>query len=458
MRPMQLQVISEPRLSSVDLVLLIVFFVGIYLGVSVSITDKIPFPAAPAGVAGLILLWRRRDQIPPRHLAGLFMIILLYLIACLCTASLASLPKRFTGLVQLSYSLVVSYAMFITLLQASRKQLATLFLSFSIFILVGSLLESHAGLNAVSDAVRRKIYDSGVYDSDLRDELLYGKIRPKLFTSEPSAVTFGITLFSFAWFVVSQHRRKLLIFLGLLAVSLVATPGPTLMLAILLLPPYYFFVLPATPFSRLGMGYRLGILIVGTLALMIFAVIGSTLYAERLSDIMRGNDPSFFYRVIGPALVAFEVVRHFPWSGAGLTGENSIADLVMNVFVSSSQFSAGWRISKISDVLTNYFWLHWIYLGFVWGVIMLMALTVWLRSLGVPNILFCWLVWIVFGQASGAYVAPKTWVVLMLAAALAVLHQRVAVPQVSPQADEPVLQRRLRQSRALQSSRPLYQP
>lgn len=457
MQAAPLQVISEPRLSLVDLLLVALFFIGIYLGVSVSITDKIPFPAAPAGVAGLILLWRRRDQIPARHLAGLFIIVLLYLIACLCTASLASLPKRFTGLVQLSYSLVVSYAMFITLLQASRNQLSRLFLGFTIFILVGSLLESHAGLNVISDAVRQKIYDSGVYDSDLRDQLLYGKVRPKLFTSEPSAVTFGFTLFSFAWFMVSQHRRKLIIFLGLLAISLVATPGPTLMLAILLLPPYYFFVLPSTPLSRLGMSYRLGILIAGTVALVIFAIVGGTLYAERLGDIMRGNDPSFFYRVIGPALVALEVVQHFPWSGAGLTGENSIADLVMNVFVSSSQFSAGWRISKISDVLTNYFWLHWIYLGFVWGVLILLALTVWLRSLSVPNVLFCWIVWVVFGQASGAYVAPKTWVVLMLAAALTILHQRVSIPQVSPQA-EPVLQRRLRQSHALHASRPLLQP
>lgn len=457
MQPARLQVIAEPRLTGVDLALLVVFFLGIYLGVSISITDKIPFPAAPAGVAGIILLWRRRDQVPAQHLAALFMIVLLYLAASLCATNIANLPKRFTGLVQLTYSLIVSYAMFMTLLQASRKQLATLFMSFTLFILVGSLLESHVGLNVISDAVRQKIYDSGVYDSDLRDQLLYGKVRPKLFTSEPSAVTFGFTLFSFAWFMVSEHRRKLLIFLGLLTVSLVATPGPTLMLAVLLLPPYYYFVLPSTPLGRFGTGYRLGILIAGTLALMIFAIVGSTLYAERLGDIMRGNDPSFFYRVIGPALVAIEVVQHYPWAGAGLTGENTIADLVMNVFVSSSQFSAGWRISKISDVLTNYFWLHWIYLGFVCGVAVLLGLTLWLRSLGVPNILFCWIVWIVFGQASGAYVSPKTWVVLLLAAALTMLHQRVALPHVDP-FQEPALQRRLRHSRALRPSRPLLQP
>jgi len=51
-------------------------------------------------------------------------------------------------------------------------------------------------------------------------------------------------------------------------------------------------------------------------------------------------------------------------------------------------------------------------------------LTGWLKLLGVPNVLFCWAVWIVLGQASGAYVSPKTWTVLLLAAAASVLNRR----------------------------------
>jgi len=428
MTVMKLNIVAEPRLSGIDMLLLVIFFAGIYLGVMIQITPKIPFPAAPAGVAGLILLWRRRDSIVPSHLAGLFGIVALYLAASLSASDLDYLPKRFTGLVQLTYSLVIGYAMFLTILQASRSQISGLFLGFSLFILIGSLLESYAGLNVISDAVRNKIYDSGIYDADLRDQILYGKVRPKLFTSEPSAVTFGYTFFTFAWFLVTPRPHKLLWFLLLLAAGLVAMPGPTLLLSLLLLLPYYFFVLPQTPFSRFGMGYRVAIVVFGILLSLIFVALGSTLYAERLSQITNGNDPSFFYRVIGPMLVAFEVIRHYPWSGAGLTGENAIADLVMNVFVKSSQFSAGWRISKIADVLTNYFWLHWIYLGFVWGVAVFAGLSLWLRMLGIPSALFCWIVWAVFGQASGAYVAPKTWTVLLLAGALSMLHQRVAVP------------------------------
>jgi hypothetical protein len=72
----------------------------------------------------------------------------------------------------------------------------------------------------------------------------------------------------------------------------------------------------------------------------------------------------------------------------------------------------------------NYFWEHWIYLGVVWGLITMGALTVWLRVLGIPSVAFCWAVWAILGQAAGAYVGPSCWAVLFLAGAAAVLHQR----------------------------------
>src|SRR3546814_8265224 len=43
-----------------------------------------------------------------------------------------------------------------------------------------------------------------------------------------------------------------------------------------------------------------------------------------------------------------------------------------------------------ADVLTNFFWLHWIYLGLVWGTVIFVALSVWLRQLGAPSLAFCW--------------------------------------------------------------------
>src|ERR1700741_5367004 len=90
--------------------------------------------------------------------------------------------------------------------------------------------------------------------------------------------------------------------------------------------------------------------------------------------------------------------------------------------MNSASFQSAWRITRVADVLTNYFWLHWIYLGAVWGVIALVAVSLWLRMLGAASVLYCWAVWLILGQASGSYVGPKTWSVLLIAAASSILR------------------------------------
>ena len=61
----------------------------------------------------------------------------------------------------------------------------------------------------------------------------------------------------------------------------------------------------------------------------------------------------------------------------------------------------------------------------MWGVLAIVAVSVWLRLLGVPSVLYCWAVWIILGQASGAYVGPKTWTVMLIAAAASILAVNV---------------------------------
>lgn len=416
---------QDEKLGAVDLALLVVFLLGIYTGYELRLTPEVPIPATASGAAGMILLWRRRDDIATPHLAGLMAVALVYLASILSASDYGFLAKRFTGLVQLLYSLVIAYALFLTVLRARRDQLAGLFLGFCVAILVGCVLEVHTPLRAVSDAVRNQIYSFGVYASDLRDELLYGKIRPKLFTSEPSAVTFAYTLFAFGWLVASRWRWKLAAYLALLAGGLATMPGPTLLLLLPLLGIYYLG--PLGPDQdprddRMERWLKAGLL--GCAGAIAFAILATSVYSERLGQVSSGSDPSFFYRVIGPALTAFDTIARHPWAGAGLTGENFIANDMLNVFIRSPHFSAAWKFDRAAEVLTNYFWLHWIYLGLVWGVIALAAMTLWLRALGPRDVAFAWLAWAILGQASGAYVGPKTWVVLFLSLALAVKARR----------------------------------
>jgi hypothetical protein len=171
----------------------------------------------------------------------------------------------------------------------------------------------------------------------------------------------------------------------------------------------------------------IGAVVISGLVVLVAYLGGQMLFAERLHALQAGKDASFFYRFTGPMLVAFDMFKHHPWAGAGLTGEPYIADRVLDVFMNSASFQSAWRIPKVADVLTNYFWLHWIYLGAVWGVVVLVALTVWLRMLGAASIFYCWAVWTVLGQASGSYVGPKTWAVFLIAAATSILVTRPSV-------------------------------
>jgi hypothetical protein len=425
---------AATRLDGWDMALVALFLLGLYLGVSIPLTRQIPITCAPAGVAGLLLLWRRRDQINAYHLAGLFAVLLVYMASIVSASDWNFLQKRFTGLLQLTYSLLISYALFLTLVQSERRQIAAILLTLCIAILLGCLWETYGDLRPLSDRVRNLIFDrAGIYDADLRDELLYGRVRPKLFTSEPSAVTFAFTQFASTWLVISVWRWKAAVYGSLLAGALFILPGPTLILMFLLLVPYLVFLAG----RRQGqMAVRLfGAAVLSLVVLGIGVAIGKILFAERLNEMAAGRDASFFYRFTGPMLVAFDMFSHYPFAGAGLTGEPFIADRVMNVFMNSGAFQSAWRITKIADALTNYFWLHWIYLGVVWGVLTLVALSLWLRTLGAGSLGFCWAVWVILGQASGAYVGPKTWSVLLMSAAASVLALRPAAacsPSVAP--------------------------
>ena len=75
------------------------------------------------------------------------------------------------------------------------------------------------------------------------------------------------------------------------------------------------------------------------------------------------------------------MLTYYPIAGAGLTGEPFIESEVTNLYLRSSYYSAGWQIvTPATELLINYFWLHWIYLGLICGVITMAAMTAWLRA------------------------------------------------------------------------------
>src|SRR5882724_3489535 len=133
---------AGPRLGWFDMVLIGLFVIGLYTNYTIMVSQKVPLPSAPAGIAGLMLLWRRRDLITPRAFTGFMSIVALYLVSMFFATNLSYLPRRTNGLIQLTYSLAIGYALFLTVTQASRRQIAGLMLAFALVILVGCLLEA----------------------------------------------------------------------------------------------------------------------------------------------------------------------------------------------------------------------------------------------------------------------------------------------------------------------------
>lgn len=429
MMPSSPRMVPQRKPDLIDALLLLIFLCGIYLEVEIKVTAGVPIPSFISGLAGALMLIKHAGQIESRHLISIFAIILLYMLSILGAARPDYMIERFKGVMQISYSLTLVYAFYLTAYNFPRRQLARIFLAFTLIILIGSALENYTPLRDVSDAFRLRVYESGLYESDLRDQTLYGRIRPKFFASEPSAVSFMFTLCAFGWYALSAFRFKLPLYTFFTACAFVLMRGPTLLLSLALVVPYTVLLAPRE-FVNGQVRYNTSkglIAICLSLFIAITAVpLALTLYAERLELITSGGDPSFFSRVIAPYQAAMAVLAEHPVAGAGLTGWEFIEPALHRIYDTTAALSSSWTFDKASSAITNFFWLHWIFLGLFWGTILLIAWSVLLRTLGVSSLVFCWSVWAILGQASGSYVSPKTWFVLVLPALCAVMHDRLA--------------------------------
>ena len=72
---------ARQGLTGFDLALICIFMVGLYTNYTIAISDKVPFPSAPAGVAGLLMLWRRRKSLGGKSFAGLLLVLLIYVVS-----------------------------------------------------------------------------------------------------------------------------------------------------------------------------------------------------------------------------------------------------------------------------------------------------------------------------------------------------------------------------------------
>lgn len=431
MTPSPHQLLPRRKPDVIDILLMLVFLLGIYLEIEIKVAADVPIPSVMSAVAGALMLIKHAGRIETRHMMAILAIAFLYGLSIVGAAKPEYLMHRFKGVIQVSYSLTLVYAFFLTARDFSRRSLARMFLMFTLAILLGCALENYIdAFRDLSDTFRMHVYAHGLYESDLRDQILYGRVRPKFFASEPSAVSFMFALCAFGWFALSAARFKLPLYTFFVACAFFLMRGPTLMLCLMLIAPYMVFLAPREAYGgRMHYNASRGLIAVAfCLALVAVAVpLALTLYAERLELITSGGDSSFFSRVIAPYHTAVAILSEHPIAGAGLTAWEFIEPTLRLIYNTASNLTTGFAFDKPSSAITNFFWLHWIFLGLFWGTVTAIAWSAFLRILGVSSLAFCWSVWIILGQASGSYVSPKTWFVLILPALCVLMHDRLAI-------------------------------
>jgi hypothetical protein len=388
---------------NLNTVLLTGALVGVHLNVHLYLSESLFIPGfvALCFAAPLLFLnrrWVKRSEVKP--LLGMVGVAML---ATVCVPSAGPLfGERVKGLAQLCTSLFVAYAVLLSCRRCSTPQISRLFLGYLVAILIGCLLETYTtGFRAASDRFREIAFRAYVYDADGRDVALHGRVRPKLFASEPSylAITFVVCLF--VWHLTSTRRFKGFWFAAFFGIGAFLIRSPILVVAL----PISFLGMDRSRSATRATPRIVTYSVIAVLTLGLILAASHVLLRERILLLQERKDDSFVSRVTGPACVAARVLCHYPLFGVGVEAKEFALPIMEDVYD-----LLGFSIDRLTpEHLTNYFFLLWIYFGLVGGWLLLRNLDRLRVLLGVrrPALLYAWL--FLLAQTTGAMVGARVW-------------------------------------------------
>lgn len=404
-----------------SVIFVLIYLIGVYTHVVLYLSPFFFIPAIGVGVGGMLLLMKnvRRIRISQLRLI-LGVLIIGGLTVFFAPEAEIYFGERIKGLAYLTYSMGFAYALFLELRQWERGEVAGLFKLLSILIVVGCLLENYTRFREVSDAFRFAVFRSGVYESFDRDLMIFGMIRPKLFTSEPSYVALMFLFFSTVWLGLSQDRRKYVYYGALIAMALFLIRSPIILLAApaALVVMFYLDYGGVRNFLRiLGMRELVAVMLIALFVVAFLYVAFSVVMLKRGQRILAGKDQSFAARIVAPPLIAYETVREYPVFGAGITGKEAIEEQMGDIFIALGFTAAVQKWTTEGTLVhknANFFWLHWIYFGLLGGIGVLWLLYRLMKSLGVTHFCFCFMTLLVISQTTGGYVGTRTWTIIFM--------------------------------------------
>lgn len=348
------------RTSFLSLLALNLYLFGVYTNISLGITGALYIPNIFGILATVIMvvLGATRDSRTPT--APLVKLIgFLAITTLVANSGLAYLSIRIPSFIQMTAAIVSFFIAVSFMLQFSASTLRRIFLGWLIFLVVGCIVEMYTPVRGLSDAFRQLAYSERfLYGALDRDISLYGRIRPKLFTQEPSHVAKAFIAFSVAWHCLSISKSRTFIVFVLTAVMTATLRSPFVLLAIpltlicvqiLRMSTRVDTSTVQTPRRVSPMPVMLPVLAT------VMAGVGSIAFASRWESLASGSDFSFFSRFVGPFLVARETLSDYPLFGAGLGAKEFIFPYFNTVFAQfgSSRYLYDIYLDTLGNGLAN---------------------------------------------------------------------------------------------------------
>ena len=403
----------------------------------------VPIPAFLAGAAGMFLLAVNFSYVKRQHILLMLGLGLLVVPGIVANMGDGADMARLKGGVQILYSVAIAYGLFLELRGWGKERVAKLFYVISLLIVAGCFLELYTDFKVWSDSFRSHVLEQGtLYNSDFRDQLVFGKVRPKLFTAEPSYVAIFFLLSMTMWYTLATEtlaRSWKYFLLALLGMFLIGSP---IVLLTAFIPVLNFLFLNEkgrSPFrvaAETGSAKRLLVVLLysSTLLLVMLEIWHGVemrnLHTEsrpaatesRLELILNGKEDSFTGRLVAPPLIAYRVLSSSPWFGVGLEAKESLNGITLEVFKLLGMQTYHVETSTLGRSVTNVFWLHWIYFGLAGGILMIFWMYKLMRLVGVGYPFYCFLMMVMFMQTMGGYVTPRFWFISFLIMLLGTLQ------------------------------------
>jgi hypothetical protein len=248
-------------------------------------------------------------------------------------------------------------------------------------VVIGAMLDiAVPALHSFFEHVSEPFLRSGFrYSNEMRDVTMYGLLRPKFLTSEPSNVAIFLV---FAFILLhlleksNSSQASRLHFWGMFTLALVVVRGPTLMMVPIV----------ALLFARACVTAVAVAVIVTLFALLVVLLdpdLTAALAKSRLGWVLEGNDRSFFERQVLPVQVAWNTIQQYPLFGIGFGGKGPASPIALQLFWAAAT-RADWVFESAEPLGGNGFWIIWTQLGiigaplFIWAVVgFARAMTAW---------------------------------------------------------------------------------